>query len=110
MLPALQLYLGAMESAFTFMQAARDDEDAAQAAEERWLQLCQRVVQVHTGFNASQVSNASAIPRWLLSCKTLPFSLTVACCVGHQAAHLLLCMQAPMTTSTKTLSSALQRC
>ena len=58
LLPALQLYLGAMTSAFTFMQEA-GDEEAAEAAAERWRQLCQRVVQVHTGFNASQVSNAS---------------------------------------------------
>ncbi|KAK9861473.1 hypothetical protein WJX84_003608 [Apatococcus fuscideae] len=65
-----QLYLGAMISAFTFMQDAGNDEEAAEAAEERWRQLCQRVVQVHTGFNASQVALTSICQeglRWSLS-------------------------------------------
>lgn len=80
MLPSLQLYLGAMKSAFAFMQAAQEEEEEAdEAAEERWLQLCQRVVQVHTGFNASQVRNTPAKLRLRRSCQ---ITGTVACCLA----------------------------
>ncbi len=46
-----------MVSAYTYVTDAGDDDLAEDAAEELWLQLCQMVVQVHTGFNSSQVSS-----------------------------------------------------